>query len=119
MWRITIIANALMMVLFYLMSVLSISIADNRFLQYANSTVDLPMPTRIALSIQVWTGVIPLCWFVLSYLIWRKKKGKQPEKRTEILLAFTASTITIGCTMLVFFALAGILPFLYIGMIAK
>jgi uncharacterized membrane protein YbhN (UPF0104 family) len=118
MWRVTIIANPVMMVLFYLMSILSISIADNRFLQYAESTVDLPMPTSIALSVQVWTGVIPLSWFILSYLIWRKIKGKQPEVRNEILLAFTTSTIAIGCTMLVFFALAGILPFLYIRMIA-
>ncbi|MBW1681032.1 MAG: hypothetical protein JRJ35_13795 [Deltaproteobacteria bacterium] len=114
MWRITIIANAVMMILFWLISVLSVSIADNRFVQYAKGPFDLPVPTKLALSMQLWIAVIPLLWIILSYLLWQKVKAREPESRTERLLAFTSSTLAVGFAMVVFFMLAGILPFLYI-----
>ena len=121
MWRITIIANALMMGLFWLASLLSVSITYNRFVQYpaSNAPVALPLPTELALSIQIWAGILPLGWIILSYVIWQKVKDKQPESRSEYLLALTTITMIIGFSMLIFFATAGILPFLYIGAIIK
>ncbi len=117
MWRITIIANAIMMGLFWVLSLLSTSLAYNRFAQYPeNGAVGvLPLPTELALSIQLWIGILPLSWIILSYVIWQKVKNKQSESRLEYLLAFTTITIVTGLSMLTFFTLAGILPFLYIG----
>ncbi len=116
MWGITIIANALMMGLFWLASLLSVSIAYNRFVQYPESNVPmaLPLPTELALSIRLWIGIRPLSWIILSYVIWQKIKDKGPESRSEYLLAFTPLTIITGFSMLIFFALAGTLPFFFI-----
>jgi hypothetical protein len=117
MWRITIIANALMMVLFWLASLLSVSIAYNRLVQYPDTKTPMaaPLPTDFALSTQVWAGILPLIWIIISYAVWQKVKGKPPESRLEYLLAFTTVTLITGFSMLIFFALAGILPFLYLG----
>ena len=121
MWRITIIANALMMGLFWLASLLSVSIAYNRFVQYPamGAPVALPLPTELAFSIQLWAGTLPLAWIILSYVIWQKVKDKQPESRSEYLLSLTTITMIIGFSMLIFFVLAGTLPFLYIRTIIK
>ena len=81
--------------------------------RYPETAIALPVPTKLALFIRLWLGVIPLLWFIFSYLIWEKVKARQPENRTECLLAFTASTLTVGFIMVAFFTMAGILPFLY------
>jgi hypothetical protein len=116
MWRITIIANALLMVLFWLAGMLSVAIAYNRFVQYpaSKAPMTLPLPTELALSTQLWAGILPLFWIILSYLIWRKVKDKKPESRSEYLLAFSTITMILGFSMLIFFALAGMLPFFFI-----
>jgi len=115
MWRVTIIANALMMGLFWLASLLSVSIAYNRFVQYSptKAPMALPLPTELALSIQFWAGLLPLAWMILSYVIWKKVKDQEPESRSEYLLAFTTITMVAGFSMVIFFALAGMLPFFF------
>jgi hypothetical protein len=116
MWRVTIIANALMMVLFWLASLLSVAIAHNRFIQYppTKTPMALPVPTELALSTQLWMGLLPLAWIILSFIIWKKVKYKRPELRSEYLLAFTSVTIVVGIAILIFFALSGMLPFCFI-----
>jgi hypothetical protein len=121
MWRITVIANAVMMGLFWLASLLSVAIVNNRFVQYspADRSMALPLLTDLALSTQLWAGLLPLAWIILSFTIWKKVKDKGPETRSEYLLAFTMTTIVVGMVMLICFALAGMLPFLYIGVAIK
>ena len=121
MWRVTIIANAFMMGLFWLASLLSVAFAYNRFVQYppTKASMALPLPTELALSTQLWAGLIPLAWIILSYVIWRKVRDKKPESRSEYLLAFTMVTMTIGFAMLIFFALAGMQPFFFIKTLVK
>lgn len=116
MWRITIIANAFLMGLFWLASLLSVSIAYNRFMQYppAKAPMALPLPTELALSTQLWAGLFPLAWIILSFVIWKKVKDKKPESRSEYLLAFTSITMVVGFSMFIFFALGGTLPFFFI-----
>lgn len=110
-----------MMGLFWLMSLLSLSIAYNRFIQYppSNVPIALPLPTELALSTQLWTGILPLAWIILSYVIWEKVKDEEPEIRSEYFLAFAMVTMTIGFTILIFFTLSGMLPFIFIKTIAK
>jgi len=79
----------------------------------------LPLPTELALSTQLWAGMVPLGWIVLSYAIWQKLKDKTPEARSEYLLAFTTITLVAGLAMLIFFALAGTLPFFFIKTLVK
>ena len=117
MWRITIIANAIMMWLFWIASLLATSLAHNKFVQYADSSAptELPLPTELALSTQIWLGILPLSWILLSNMIWHKIKNKEPGSRSEYLLAFTVLTMITGMFMLIFFALSGMLPFFFIG----
>lgn len=74
----------------------------------------LPLPTELASSTQLWAGILPLAWIILSYVIWKEVKDKEPEIRSEYLLAFAIVTMTVGFAMLIFFALSGILPLLFI-----
>ncbi len=121
MWRITIMANALMMVLFWLVSLLSVSIAYNRFVQYppTKAPMALPVPTELALSTQLWAGLLPLAWLFLSFVIWKKARNKEPEHRSEFLLSFTLITIIVGLSMFIFFALGGTMPFMFIKTLVK
>jgi hypothetical protein len=68
---------------------------------------------------QLWAGILPLGWIVLSIVIWQKVKDKTPESRLEYLLAFTTVTMVVGLSMLLFFALAGILPFFFIKILVR
>lgn len=115
MWRITIIANNMIMILFWLLSILSVSLANNWFVQYAEKSVALPTPTKVALSLQAWFAFLPLLWIVISGLLWKKIKKQNDDKRSEILLSFTVITIMIGLLLFCFYLMAGLLPFFYIG----
>ena len=79
----------------------------------------LPLPTELALSTQLWAGILPLAWIVLSYVIWKKVKTIELESRSEYVLAFTMVTMAIGFAMLIFFVLAGTLPFFFIKTLVK
>jgi len=117
MWRVTILANAILMGLFWLASIISMSMAFNRLVQYVKSEAlnAVPLLTDAALSVRLWAGLLPFVWIILSFLAWKIVKNKEPESRSEYLLAFTSITVIAGFSMLIFFALAGILPFLLIG----
>ena len=107
----------LLMGLFWLASLLSMSMAYSRLMQYVKSGAlpTIPIVTEWALSARFWAGLVPLGWMILSCVIWQKTSDKQPESRAEFLLAFTAITLVSGFSMLVFFALGGLLPFLSLG----
>jgi len=79
----------------------------------------LPLHMELALSTQLWAGILPLAWIILSYVIWQKVKDKTPEFRSEYLLAFTMVTMAIGFAMLIFFTLAATLPFFFIKTLVK
>lgn len=121
MWRITIISNALLMGLFWLASLISMSMAYNRLMQYVESgtLAVIPLLTEWALSVRLWAGLVPLVWMILSFITWQKVADKQPVSRTEYLIAFTTITLVVGFAMLIFFTLGGILPFLSIGAAIK
>ncbi len=116
MWRVTVLANALIMILFWLASLLSVALAYNRYVQYpeADGSMALPSSTELALSLQYWAGLLPLAWIVLSYVLWQRLKETAPDVRSEYLLAFSSITVIAGFAMLIFFALAGTMPFLFI-----
>ena len=115
MWRLTIVVNNLLMVIFWVLSLLLVAFAHNRFVQYPTGEVSLPIPTEIALSCQTWLGLISLLWIGVSAWVWKKVEALQPDLRNEYLLTYTMLTICVGLLQVVLFGLAGILPFLLIG----
>ena len=112
MWRITIIANSLLMFLFWVTSIIAITPAYNHFVQYSEAGNALPIPTELAISVRMFAIAIPVAWVLLSFFIYKNTRTKTPEHRTEYLLAFTSVTLVSGFSMLIFFILSGILPYL-------
>ncbi len=117
MWRVSILANAALMGLFWVMGQLPAELLHNRFVRYPDKDVPLALPavSHWALTIRELSVLVPLGWLILCILIWRRAKADPPPARTEHLLAFTVITVTVGTAMVFFFAAAGLLPFLRIG----
>ena len=121
MWKITIIANALVMFLFWIASELAIALAYNNFVQYpeAGGAIALPLVTSIALSARKFSVTLPIVWSLVSFFIYKFTRQKTTADRNEYLLVFTSITIFVGFSMLIFFGSAGVLPYLQIGMVVK
>lgn len=121
MWKITVITNAFLMVLFWIASRIAIALAYSNFVEYPSNgdVIALPMITRLALAAFRFAVAIPMVWALVSFVIYKFTRKKTTADRNEILIAFTSVTIFLGFLMLVFFGLAGILPYLRIGMVAK
>jgi uncharacterized membrane protein YwzB len=121
MWKIVIIANALVMFLFWIASELAIALAYNHFVQYpgAGGVIVLPLITSVALSARKFSVTLPMAWSLVSFFYYKFTKQKKPADRNEYLLIFTLITVCIGFSILAFFGLAGILPYLRIGMVIK
>ncbi len=121
MLKISITACALIMFLFWIISELAISIAYNHFVQYPVNDVvtSLPLITDIALSVRKSSVILPVVWSLVSFFYYRFIRNKIPADRNEYFFALIVITILIGLLMLSFFGLAGILPYLRIGVILK
>ena len=119
MWRAILFANALLMYIFWLVGVVVVTPAYNHFVRYGQVGENLPLPTAIAISFRLMAVVIPVAWTVLAFFILKLLRNKAAERRAELLLTFTLATLIIGLFVLLFFLLAGILPFLQIETILK
>ena len=121
MWKIIIAVNALVMFLFWAAGELAIAIAYNHFVQYpeACGVIVLPLITSIALSTRKFSVALPIAWSLVSFFYYKFIRQKIPAERNEYLLIFTSITVCIGFSMLIFFGLAGILPYLKIGQVIK
>lgn len=119
MWRAILLANALLMYIFWLAGLVVVTPAYNHFVRYGQAGDNLPLPTAAAFSFRLMAVVIPAAWTVLTLFILKLLRNKPAERRVEILLAFTLATLIVGLFVLLFFLLAGILPFLQIGTMLK
>ena len=119
MWRAILLANVLLMYVFWLAGLVVVTPAYTHFVRYSQAGEALPLPTAIALSFRLMAVVIPAAWTVLAFFILKLLRDKPAERRVELLLAFTLATLLIGLFILLFFLLAGILPFLQIGAILQ
>jgi hypothetical protein len=111
MWRIPIILNTLLMLLFGFCSAMSIFRAYNQFVQYAQSgSKPLPLITSFTLD-NTWIYLaIPGVWIGTTlFLFWRYRGKTLPEYGVQI---HTSSTLFVGLTMLALFLLGGLLPFI-------
>ena len=117
MGKIAIIANVLLMFLFWLASELAIALAYNHFVRYpaTEGVLALPLPTHIAFAVRELSALVPLVWCVVSFVFYRFMRKKARDERQGYLLVFTLATAVAGFSMLLFFGLAGILPYLRIG----
>jgi hypothetical protein len=121
MWKITIALNAVIMILFFLASELAIALAYNHFIQYpeTDGSIALPLVTEVVLDLRKAIIVVPIVWAVFSYFLYRVIGRKAVDDRNDYLLAFSLITIAVGLLMLLFFGLAGILPYHKIGVVVQ
>ena len=113
MWKITLTLNVLLMALLAFASKASQILLLNHFVDYPeyNTGAMLPAMSLFALRVQWIIIVIPVLWTLLTVAI-----AAYYSKRLDIIhdavQLHTSATLIVGLTMLGYFMLAGLLPFL-------
>lgn len=107
--------NVLILVLFWLLSFVVISPVHNLFFQYAESNQALPILTGIAMQVRLLAGIVPLGWAVITIVLWKRLSNRSEARHNSFTIAHTSVTLLLGLALLLFFSIAGILPFLKIS----
>ncbi len=116
-WQFTIFVNVLIMFGFWLAGLIAVAPAYNYFVQYAETSdsVSLPIITNIAFSFQLVSVVVPVLWLLVSIIFIIRIKQRSQMNRIELVQLHTSVSIFGGLFLFVFFAVAGVLPFLRFG----
>lgn len=123
MWRLTLILNALLMGIFALGSAASQMQSHNYFVECPETGGELLGNAQLP-SITVWAlrtiwlcWLVPLLWGILTVVL-IASLSRRDEPNIEIIQLHTSFTLLVGMSMLTFFIVAGIIPFItiYVGM---
>ena len=109
------ISNVVLMFLFWCACQLAVTPAYNQFVQYGDSGNVLPFFTQLVIDSRFFFLLIPILWIALSFKIHKIIQKKKMEAQIQALLLCSLVTISGGFLMIIFFTLAGILPYLKIG----
>lgn len=107
--------NVILMFLFCCACQLVVTPAYNQFVQYGDSGNVLPSFTQFVVDYRFFFFLIPVLWSVLSFKIHKILQNKEIEEQTQTLLLYSLVSISCGFLLIIFFTLAGILPYLNIG----
>jgi len=110
--------DVLMVVLLWLMAMVAIAPANNIWVVYAETGTALPILTEQAIALRQWSAAAPLAWAILTLRFGRHLAGQPEQARCIGLIVHLATSLLIGLALLLVYALAGILPFLNIGLSA-
>lgn len=116
-WQSTIFVNVLIVFGFWFAGLIAISPAYNYFVQYTetSTSISLPIITYIACSFQLVSVVVPVLWLLVSIIFMMRLKQSSQMNRIELVQLHTSVSIFGGLFLFVFFAVAGVLPFLRFG----
>ncbi len=112
MWKINLCTNILVLLLLWLLSQVAVTPSHNLLVQYAEAGVSLPILTDFAFRIQRLTAIIPLLWIVFTFILGSKLQKQTAEKRNGWLSLHSSVSLCIGFLLVIFFSIAGILPFI-------
>ncbi len=104
--------NVIIMFLFWLACMVIIAPAYNHFIQYGETGSLLPHLTQLAIDARFFLLIIPILWIIISFWIFKTIREKQKKNRLQFLLFFIMLSISSGFLMLIFYGMAGILPYL-------
>ena len=107
--------NAIIMLLFWLACMVVITPAYNHFVQYGETGGILPYLTQLAIETRFPLLVVPVFWIILSSWVFRRIRDKEKEDQVQFVLFFLVLSVSSGFLMLVLYGIAGILPYLKIG----
>ncbi|SHJ52023.1 hypothetical protein SAMN02745165_02579 [Malonomonas rubra DSM 5091] len=116
MWKLTIIANSFLMLLFWVFAALLAEPAYNHFVQYADADLpQLPALTQYVLTARPLSLLLPALWAMGSVSLLVRLREKEPGQRREWVQLHSSVTLIVGLLLLILSLTAGILPFLNIG----
>ncbi len=115
MLQVIFIFNVIIMFLFWSACMVTITPAYNHFIQYGETGGMLPVLTQLAIDARFFMLSIPFFWAIISFWVYRRIRERQKENQFIFVLFFAMLSISTGFLMLIFYGLAGILPFLMIG----
>lgn len=115
MWQITLLVNILSLVLLWILSQVAITPAHNLLVQYGEAGVALPILTDLAIQNRSLSAAVPVIWAIITVIMGRRMQVQIESRRNDWLSLHTSLTLCLGLAVLLFFALAGILPVLKIG----
>jgi hypothetical protein len=98
--------------LLWLISQVVVTPSHNLLVQYAESGVALPILTDFAFRVQRLSTIIPLLWIVLTFILGCRLRNQTAAKRNDWLSLHSSVSLCIGLLLVLFFSIAGILPFL-------
>mgnify|MGYP001248709549 CR=1 FL=1 len=113
--KLILIFNAVVLCLFCLFGLIMIEPAYNHFVQYARLDSLLPIPTQWAISARLALLILPVVWIAISCRVYQTLRTQEKVDQLRTLFLFFLVTMSSGLLVTVFYALAGILPFLKIG----
>lgn len=111
MWRISIILNTLLMIVFGFGSAMSLVRLQNRYVQYPeHNPKPLPIISIFALN-NTWLYIaIPTVWIAIAvFLLWRYSGKTLPENYAHL---HTSCTLFFGLIMFSVYIWGGVLPFI-------
>ena len=115
MLQVIFIFNVIIMFLFWLACMVTITPAYNHFIQYGEAGRILPVLTQLAIDARFYLLCIPSFWGILSFWVCRRIREMQKEKQLQFVLFFAMLSMSTGFLMLILYGLAGILPYCMIG----
>lgn len=105
--------NCLIITLAWFGCLVIVTPAFNHFVQYGAGV--LPQLTKTLVDFRFFFGLVPVLWVITGFLLNRKLSDRSLKDAMPPLLLFSVLTLAAGLLMLVVFGLAGILPYLKIG----
>lgn len=115
MLQVILIFNVIIMFLFWLACMVTITPAYNHFIQYGETGSLLPYLTQLAIDARFFLLFIPILLIIISCWAFKSIREKQKENQLQFLLFFIMLSISSGFLILIFYGIAGILPYLKIG----
>lgn len=111
MWRISLILNTVLMWIFAFTAAASIAKLHNHYVQYPDEGAKpLPVFSTIALEIPCLLLAIPLIWTIALFVLLKRFHHRPPSP--EFMNLHLSASLFVGLSMLLFFVLAGVLPFI-------
>lgn len=117
MLQVILIFNVIIMFLFWLACIVVITPAYNHFVQYDETGSLLPSLTQLAIDARFFLLFMPILWIIISFWVFKTIREKQKENQLQSFLFFIILSISSGFLMLIIYGIAGILPYLKIGVI--
>jgi hypothetical protein len=111
MWRIPLILNTVLMWVFTVTAGVPMAILDNYYVQYPDEGgKPPPVFSAIALEIPWLLLAIPLVWTIALFVLLKQFHHRPPS--AEFMNLHLSLSLFVGLSMLLFFVLAGVMPFI-------